>query len=59
VIEDSRWGIESARGAGLRCVGVTTSYAAHELPGAELVVGGLKDLTIPMLETLVATEERR
>ena len=54
VIEDSRWGIESARGAGLRCVGVTTSYPAHELPGAELVVGGLRELTIPMLEKLVS-----
>jgi beta-phosphoglucomutase len=31
-IEDSRWGLESAQGAGLRCVGVTTSYPAHELP---------------------------
>jgi len=52
-IEDSRWGLESARGAGLRCVGVTNSYPAHELAPAELVVGGLKDLTIPMLDALV------
>ena len=28
-IEDSRWGLESARGAGLRCVGVTNSYPAR------------------------------
>ena len=52
-IEDSRWGLESAQGAGLRCVGVTTSYPAGELPGAELVVGGLQDLTIQALERLV------
>jgi len=52
-IEDSRWGLESARGAGLRCVGVTTSYAASDLPGAELIVEGLKTLTVPMLEELV------
>ena len=32
-IEDSRWGLESARGAGLRCVGVTNSYPADELTG--------------------------
>src|SRR5262245_10115472 len=32
-IEDSVWGLESARQAGLRCVGVTTSYTAVELPG--------------------------
>jgi beta-phosphoglucomutase len=54
-IEDSRWGIESARGAGLRCVGVTTSYAAGELVGAELVVDGLKTLTLPALDRLVSS----
>jgi beta-phosphoglucomutase len=54
-IEDSRWGLESAHGAGLRCVGVTTSYPAGELPGAELVVGGLHDLTITVLDRLVAS----
>jgi sugar-phosphatase len=52
-IEDSLWGLESARQAGLRCVGVTTSYAAAELPGAELVVEGLHALTLPMLDALV------
>jgi len=54
-IEDSRWGLESAHGAGLRCVGVTTSYPAEALPGAELVVGGLQDLTMPALDRLVAS----
>jgi beta-phosphoglucomutase len=52
-IEDSRWGLESARAAGLRCVGVTTSYPASELPGAELVADGLQALTIAMLDDLV------
>jgi beta-phosphoglucomutase len=51
-IEDSLWGLESARGAGLRCVGVTTSYPAAQLAGAELVVDGLKSLTIPTLDRL-------
>ena len=53
-IEDSRWGLESARGAGLRCVGVTNSYPAHELPGAELIVNGLGDLTLDSLDLLCA-----
>ncbi len=53
-IEDSRWGIESARSAGLRCVGVTNSYAAAELEGAELVVGSLGELTLPALDRLCA-----
>jgi HAD superfamily hydrolase (TIGR01509 family) len=51
-IEDSRWGLESAQGAGLRLVGVTTSYPAHELVGAELIVGGLEGLTLAALDRL-------
>ena len=51
-IEDSVWGLESARGAGLRCVGVTNSYPADQLAGAELIVDGLKALTIQALEHL-------
>jgi beta-phosphoglucomutase len=53
-IEDSRWGLTSASGAGLRCVGVTTSYGADELPEAELIVGGLHRLTVSALDDLVA-----
>lgn len=53
-IEDSIWGLESAREAGLRCVGVTTSYAASELAGAELIVSGLDALTVAMLDQLAA-----
>jgi beta-phosphoglucomutase len=54
-IEDSKWGLESAHGAGLRLVGVTNSYPAHELTGAELVVEGLRTLTLPDLDRLCAT----
>ena len=54
-VEDSRWGLQSARGAGLRCVGVTNSYPAGELKGADLVVDGLKELTLQMLDRLVIT----
>jgi HAD superfamily hydrolase (TIGR01509 family) len=52
-VEDSHWGLESARGAGLRCVGVTSSYPAEALTGAELVVSGLRELTLPMLDRLL------
>ena len=54
-IEDSRWGLESARGAGLRLVGVTSSYSADELSSAELVVDGLATLTLPALDQLCAS----
>ena len=53
-IEDSRWGLASAAGARLRCVGVTNSYPAHELIGAELVARGLNDLTLDALDALCA-----
>jgi beta-phosphoglucomutase len=58
-IEDSRWGLESARGAGLRCVGVTTSYGADELVDAELVVSGLGALTIDALDRLCNAQATR
>ncbi len=51
-IEDSRWGIESARAAGLRVVAVTTSYGAAELPGADLVVSGVEALSLDAMEAL-------
>lgn len=54
-IEDSRWGLVSARGADLRCVAVTNTYPAAELRAdAELVVAGLHTLTLDMLEALVS-----
>jgi len=54
-IEDSRWGLLSARGADLRCVAVTNTYAAAELSAdAELVVAGLQALTLEALDSLCA-----
>ena len=52
-IEDSRWGLVSARGADLRCVAVTTSYTEAELRSdAELVFPGLHAITIAALDAL-------
>jgi beta-phosphoglucomutase-like phosphatase (HAD superfamily) len=53
-IEDSKWGIQSAKRAGLACVGVTTSYPATELGDADLVVDGVTSLSIEMVRELVA-----
>jgi beta-phosphoglucomutase len=44
-VEDSRWGLESARAAGLRTVAVTHTYPAAALEGADAVVGHLDALT--------------
>jgi beta-phosphoglucomutase len=54
-IEDSKWGLVSARGADLRCVAVTNTYTAAELrEDAELVVSGLNTLTLEALDDLCA-----
>lgn len=47
-IEDSRWGIESAKSAGLACIGITHTYSASQLTAADLVVTSL-DLITPAL----------
>ncbi len=52
-IEDSHWGLESARAAGLRTVAVTNTYpAAALLPHAELVVENLATLDLAQLDRL-------
>ena len=45
-VEDSRWGIDVARQAGLRCVAVTHTYPASELGNADLIVDRLSELTL-------------
>lgn len=52
-VEDSHWGLESARAAGLRTVAVSTSYPTSALTGhAELVVDGLGALDLATLDRL-------
>jgi beta-phosphoglucomutase len=53
-VEDSRWGIESARGAGLRCIAVTTSYPPAALAGADVVVEDLARVSLELLRDVVA-----
>ena len=53
-IEDSLWGLQSARDAGLRTVAVTTSYRAEDLGIADLVVPSLEAVTVAVLEALVS-----
>ena len=50
-IEDSHWGLDSARAAGLRTVAVTHTYSAGTLV-ADLVVGALDHLDIGSLRTI-------
>lgn len=48
-IEDSVWGLASARSAGLRTVGVTHTYEASDLAAADLVIGSLDELDLEQL----------
>jgi beta-phosphoglucomutase len=51
-IEDSRWGLESARAAGLRIVAVAQTYDARDLPMVDLVIPDLAALDIAALNAL-------
>jgi HAD superfamily hydrolase (TIGR01509 family) len=51
-IEDSRWGLQAARAAGMRTVAVTTSFAREDLASADLIVGALPSLTLDALDAL-------
>lgn len=54
-VEDSRWGLESAKAAGLRTVAVTNTYPADALSAhAELIVDGLHALPLALLDELCA-----
>jgi beta-phosphoglucomutase len=58
-IEDSHWGLEAARRAGLRCVAVTHTYPASELEKADLIVDALSELTLEKIEGLLRRDIAR
>lgn len=55
-IEDSRWGIESAKSAGLSCIAVTHTYPREALPMADRVVESLDEITPDVVRAVL---ERR
>ncbi len=52
VIEDSHWGIEAAKAAGMHTIAITNSYDAEQLSLAEKVVTHLSQLSIKDLQEL-------
>lgn len=52
VIEDSHWGLEAARNAGMHPVAVTNTYSADQLKPADKIVENLSELTLADLRTL-------
>lgn len=51
-IEDSHWGLDSARAAGLRTVAVTNTYSSDELR-ADLTIASLEAMDLDLLDRLV------
>jgi HAD superfamily hydrolase (TIGR01509 family) len=51
-IEDSRWGIVSAKTAGMKCVGITNTYPADELTNADMVINSLDEFTAELIGQL-------
>jgi beta-phosphoglucomutase len=51
-IEDSRWGIVSAKAAGMKCVGITNTYPASDLREADAVIDSLDQFTAGLIGTL-------
>ena len=51
-IEDSKWGIISAKKAGMHVVGITNSYPAKELAGSDLIIDSVRHLKISDLHKL-------
>ncbi len=54
VIEDSHWGLEAAKAAGMHTIAVTNSYDAEQLGMAEKIVNQLNELSIDDLQQLCA-----
>jgi sugar-phosphatase len=46
VIEDAPAGIQSARAGGMKVVGITSTYAAERLAGADAVIGKLAEIKV-------------
>lgn len=51
-IEDSRWGIESAKAAGLWCIAISHTYPVAELLEADAIVTSLDELTPALIRSL-------
>ena len=54
VIEDSLWGLQAAKAAGMHSIAVTNSYDAEQLHLADKIVDKLSDLGMEDLQRLCA-----
>ena len=57
-IEDSRWGLQSAKAAGLRTIAITHTYSRNEL-SADRIVDSLDEVTVAFVESMADDRDRR
>ncbi len=57
-IEDAVNGIKAAKDACMKCVGVTTSFPAERLSGADHIVDSLTELNLGMLMDLINADKK-
>jgi beta-phosphoglucomutase len=50
-IEDSTWGLDSAKAAGMKTIAVTNTYPAAQL-SADHIISGLDEVTVEMIRAL-------
>jgi beta-phosphoglucomutase-like phosphatase (HAD superfamily) len=53
-IEDSHWGLQSARAAGMRTIAITHTYPRASLTEADVIVDSLDELTVDFVKKLEA-----
>lgn len=53
VIEDSISGVEAARRAGCKVVGITTTHTPEEFDGTDKIINAFNDLSVPELKQLM------
>lgn len=56
VIEDAFAGIEAARNAGMKVIGVATTHPMESLAGCDLAVRSLAEVTLPAIAALLGAE---
>ena len=56
-IEDSHWGLQSARAAGMRTIAITHTYPRNSLTEADAIVDSLDEITVEFINELTAERE--
>lgn len=53
VVEDSHLGVEAAKRAGMRCIGITNTVSAEKLNAADVIITDIREVTPALVRQLV------